>query len=71
MSELQAFATELRGSIGGRVLLVISDFRQISGCVTQLLIIATRTQLNQLDQTLALQRTPLAGWVFLDPALSV
>ena len=52
-----------------------SDLRQTSGCGTQLLItapgVATRTQLNQLGQTLALQGTPLAGWVFLDPALSV
>ena len=33
--------------------------------------VATRTQLNQLGQTLALQVTPLAEWVFLDPALCV
>ena len=56
-------------------LLVSNDLRQTSSCGTQLLItapgVATRTQLNQLGQTLALQGTPLAGWVFLDPALSV
>ncbi len=73
--QLQAFASELRSSLGGRKLLVSNDLRQTSGCVTQLLItapgVATRTQLNQLGQTLALQGTPLAGWVFLDPALSV
>ena len=28
-------------------------------------------QLNQLGQTLALQDTPIAGWVFLDPGLNV
>ena len=33
--------------------------------------VATRTQLNQLGQALALQGTPLAGWVFLDPDLRV
>ena len=73
--QLQSFASELRTALSGRELLVSNDLRQTSGCVTQLLItapgVATRTQLNQLGQTLALQGTPLAGWVFLDPALSV
>ena len=73
--QLHAFATELRRALGGRELLMSNDLRQTSGCATQLLItapgVATRTQLNQLGQTLALQGTPLAGWVFLDPALSV
>ena len=73
--QLQTFASELRGSFGGRELLVSDDLRQTSGCVTQLLItapgVATRTQLKQLSETLALQGTPLAGWVFLDPALSI
>ena len=72
--QLQIFASELRGALSGRELVVSSDLRQTSGCATQLLItapgVATRTQLNQLGQTLALQGTPLAGWVFLDPALS-
>ena len=62
-------------ALGERELLLSSDLRQTSGCVTQLLItapgIATRTQLNQLGQTLALQGTPLAGWVFLDPKLEL
>ena len=72
---LQAFASEQRRAIAGLEVLLTSYLRQTSGCVTQLLItapgVATRTQLNQLGQTLALQGTPLAGWVFLDPALSV
>ena len=74
-AQLQAFASELRRALGGRELLVSNDLRLTSGCGTQLLIsapgVATRSQLNQLDQTLALQGTPLAGWVFLDPALSI
>lgn len=74
VDQLQAFASELSRALGGRELLVSSDLRQTSGCVTQLMItapgVATRTQLNQLGQTLALQGTPLAGWVFLDPGLS-
>ena len=73
--QLQAFASELHRALGERELLLSSDLRQTSGCVTQLLItapgIATRTQLNQLGQTLALQGTPLAGWVFLDPKLEL
>ena len=73
--QLQTFASKLRRALGGRELLVSNDLRQISSCATQLLItapdVATRTHLNQLSQTLALQGTPLAGWVCLDPALSV
>ena len=71
--QLQNFATELRRALVGRELLVSNDLRQTSGCATQLLItapgVATRTQLNQLGQTLALQGTPLTGWVCLDPRL--
>ncbi|MGC6482617.1 MAG: GumC family protein [Synechococcus sp.] len=73
--QVQTFAAELRHALKGRDLLISSDLRQTSGCATQLLVTApgvvTRTQLNQLGQTLALQGTPLAGWVFLDPDLSV
>ena len=73
--QLQTFASELRRALGSRELLVSSDLRQTSGCGTQLLItapgVATRTQIKQLGQSLALQGTPLTGWVFLDPALSV
>ena len=50
-----------------------TDLRQTSACATQLLLtapgVATRTQLSQLSQKLALQGTPLAGWVLLDPEL--
>ena len=52
-----------------------TDLRQTSACATQLLLtspgVATRTQLSQLSQKLALQGTPLAGWVFLDPQLEL
>ena len=52
-----------------------NDLRQTSRCATQLLLtapgVATRTQLSQLKQKLALQGTPLAGWVLLDPDLEL
>ena len=73
--QLQAFAEELRRALGRRKLLVSSDLRKTSSCATQLLLIApgvaTRTQLSQLNQKLALQGSPLAGWVLLDPKLEL
>lgn len=76
--QLEGFATELRRALAthpsnGRQLLVSTDLRQTSGCATQLLLtapgVATRTQLTQLGEKLALQGTPVAGWVLLDTAL--
>ena len=73
--QLQAFGAELRRALGGRELMVSTDLRQTSRCSTQLLLTsqgaATRTQLSQLRQKLALQGTPLAGWVLLDPDLNL
>ena len=73
--QLQTFSSELRRALGGRELLVSTDLRQTSACSTQLLLtapgVATRTQLSQLNQKLALQGTPLAGWVLLDPQLEL
>ena len=73
--QLQAFSAELRRALGGRELMVSSDLRQTSRCATQLLLTspgaATRIQLSQLRQELALQGTPLAGWVLLDPDLNL
>ena len=73
--QLQTFSSELRRALGGRELLVSTDLRQTSACSTQLLLtapgVATRTQLSQLNQKLALQGTPLAGWVLLDPELEL
>ena len=71
--QLQAFSAELSRSLQGRELVVSTDLRETSRCATQLLItspgVATRTELSQLRQKLALQGTPLSGWVFLDPEL--
>ena len=69
----QAFSAELSRALEGRELLVSTDLRQTSRCATQLLLtsqgVATRIQLSQLRQMLALQGTPMAGWVLLDPDL--
>ena len=71
--QLQAFSAELSRSLQGRELVVSTDLRETSRCATQLLItspgVATRTELSQLRQKLALQGTPLSGWVLLDPEL--
>ena len=73
--QLQAFSKELKRALAGRELLVSTDLRQTSQCATQLLLtskgVATRIQLSQLRQKFALQGTPLAGWVLLDPDLNL
>jgi len=73
--QLQRFSSELQRALGSRELLVSSDLRQTSRCATQLLLtapgVATRTQLSQFKQKLALQGSPLAGWVLLDPDLEL
>ena len=73
--QLNSFSGELRRALSGRQLLVSTDLRQTSACSTQLLITApgvtTRTQLSQLNQKLALQGNPLAGWVLIDPELEL
>ncbi|MFL0771061.1 MAG: hypothetical protein AB8B36_14535, partial [Prochlorococcus sp.] len=73
--QLHIFAAELRRALSGRELIESKDLRETSGCATQLLLtapgVATRTQLSQLSQKLALQGTPLAGWVLLDPKLEL
>ena len=73
--QVRAFTAELGRALGDRELIVSSDLRQTSACSTQLLLtapgIATRTQISQLKQKLALQGTSLAGWVLLDPELKL
>ena len=73
--QLQALSEEIRRALRGRKLLVSTDLRETSRCATQLLVtskgVATRTQLSQLRQKLALQEAPLAGWVLLDPELDL
>ena len=73
--QLQAFSAELRRAFGDRELMVNTNLRETSRCSTQLLLTspgaATRIQLSQLRQKLALQGSPLAGWVLLDPDLKL
>ena len=73
--QLQAFSAELSRKLEGRELMVSTDLRKTSRCATQLLLTsqgaATRVQLSELRQKLALQGTPLAGWVLIDPDLNL
>ena len=73
--QLRAFGVELGRALEGRELLISTDLRQTSRCGTQLLVTsrgaATRTQLSELRQKLALQGSPLAGWILLDPKLNL
>ena len=58
-----------------RELLVSTDLLKTSQYDAQLIVTspgaATRTQVSQLCQKLALQRAPVIGWVLLDPNLSL
>ena len=72
---LEGFAAELRRALGStRELVVSSDLLATRSANTQLLITAPgaakREQLRQLREQLALQGSPVAGWVLLDTALA-
>tara|TARA_B100000674_G_C37964960_1_gene974103 strand:+ start:118 stop:1758 length:1641 start_codon:yes stop_codon:yes gene_type:complete len=73
--QVKAFAEKLSRALDSRELVVSKDLRKTSTCTTQLLIatpgVATRTELSQLNQKLALQGKPVAGWVLLDPRLEL
>ena len=71
---LDAFTRSLRQSLGDHRELVISrDLLTTRACSTQLLLTAPgaakREQLRQLREQLALQGTPVVGWVLLDTSL--
>ena len=71
---LDAFTRSLRQSLGDHRELVISrDLLTTRACSTQLLLTAPgaakREQLRQLRDQLALQGTPVVGWVLLDTSL--
>ena len=73
--QLQDFSAVLSRALEDRELLVSTDLRETSRCATQLLVTSqgavTRTQLSQLRQKLALQETPIAGWILLDTELNL
>ena len=71
---LNSFASSLRQALGShRELLVSSDLLATRACSIQLLITvpgaAKRKHLRQLREQLALQGSPVAGWVLLDSIL--
>ena len=73
--QIQAFSSELTRALNSRKLIVSTDLRETSNCATQLLITGlgttTRIQLSEFCQKLALQGSPLAGWILLDPELDL
>ena len=73
-ADLDAFSTSLGQALGPqRELLISRDLLATRACSTQLLLTAPgaakREQLRQLREQLALQGTPVAGWVLLDTSL--
>ena len=73
-AELDAFTASLRQALSDdRELLISCDLLTTRACSTQLLLTAPgaakREQLRQLREQLALQGTPVAGWVLLDTNL--
>ena len=73
-NDLDTFAANLRRALGSqRELLISRDLLATRTCSTQLLLtapgVAKREQLRQLREQLALQGSPIAGWVLLDTNL--
>ena len=73
-ADLDAFTANLGQALGpDRELLISRDLLATRACSTQLLLAspgaAKREQLRQLREQLALQGTPVAGWVLLDSSL--
>ena len=73
-ADLDSFSASLRQALGPqRELLLSRDLIATRACSTQLLLTspgaAKREQLRQLREQLALQGTPVAGWVLLDTSL--
>lgn len=71
---LECFTAELRRALGSsRELVVSRDLLATRSAATQLLLTAPgaakREQLRQLREQLALQGSPVAGWVLLDTGL--
>ena len=73
-ADLDAFSVSLRQALGEhRELLISRDLLATRTCSTQLLLtapgVAKREQLCQLREQLALQGTPVVGWILLDTTL--
>ena len=61
----------MQSALGQRSFIISNDLVQTRNCDTQVLLVqpghVSRTQLAQLKQSLALQGTPVVGWLLLDP----
>jgi len=66
----QTLNNNLQSALGQRSLVISNDLVQTLSCDTQVLLVqpghVRRSQLTQLKQSLALQGTPVAGWLLLD-----
>ena len=66
---LQILTTTLQSALTGRSLLISKDLVKTRRCDTQVLVVqpggCNRNQLAQLQQSLALQGKPVAGWLLL------
>ena len=71
--QLEQLQNSLKLSLGSRTLIVTDDLLASRNCSTQVFVAspgaAQRQQLQQLRKQLALQGTPLTGWLLLDPSL--
>jgi len=69
--QIEPFSKAMRNALGNRELVVSSDLLETRNTSTQLLITAPgaeqRRNLEQLREQLALQGTPLAGWLLSEP----
>lgn len=72
-NHITALNLALRNALGDRPLVVTNDLLESRDCSTQVLVTAPgaaqRQQLQQLREQLALQGSPVEGWLLIDPAL--
>ena len=72
-AQIEQLQQDLSRALGHHKLLVTRDLIASRDCSNQLFVTAPgackRQQLQQLREQLALQGTPVAGWLLIDPAL--
>ena len=75
IENINLISKKLENALSNRDLIVSTDLRNTSSCATRLLLTApgviTRTELSKFKQKIALQSSPVAGWVLLDPELEL
>ena len=71
--QIEQLSASLRDALGNSKLVVSSDPLLTRHVDTQILVsslgVAQRRALQQLREQLALQGTPVAGWLLIDPEL--